>query len=315
MYYIRISKIALATLLLLASACKDASNTNKTTSDNSSQESKNKTIAEQPIDFINNEEVVVTDVPRFVPSPAASGFVEGFNDRSGFNSDDEDNCDLGSVGFRDTSRQRWYTVETPYFPEFALLSDNRNSAAIQGDLAFNNSGVIIEQGGSYAVSFNAVVYANDDDDISGLNVFLLARAPDDSNTSIDAFDLTRQVGTLSEIPYNTFVTLHGSGILQNLTRGDYLSLVTNNIDNDTKNITVAAWTISLERICNDQPINLEIPQFNITGQPFPKDTTIPAKEAVQPEQPAEEIIEAPVTAPEAEIIEAPIATPEAEIIP
>ena len=297
MYYIKTSQIALATFLLLTSACKDASNKNKTTLDTSSQESKNKIIEEKPIDLINNEEVVVTDVPRFVPAPATSGFVEGFNDRSGFNSDDEDNCDLGSVGFRDPSTQLWYTVETPYFPEFALLSDNRNTAAIQGDLAFNNSGVIIEQGGSYAVSFNAIVYANDDDDISGLNVFLLARAPDDTNNNIDAFDLTRQIGTISEIPYNTFVTLHGSGILQNLTRGDYLSIVTNNIEGLTQDITVAAWTISLERICNDQPVNLEIPQFNITGQPFPKDTTTPTEEVVQPEQPAEEIIEAPEAEP------------------
>lgn len=301
MYYIKTSQIALATFLLLTSACKNESTKNSTNLDTSSEQSKDKIV--ETIDFVPNNEVVVADVPKFVPPPAPVGLGGGFVDKVAFNSDDEDNYDLGTVGFRDIptqiSAQLWYEVTTPQYPNFVLLSTDRNIAAVQGDLGYNDSGFVIEDGGSYAVSFNAVVFADDDDDISGLNVFLLARSPDDLSTTIDTFDITKQVGTIEEIPYNTFVELKGNGILQNLTRGDYLSLVTNNIENNLQDIVVVAWTISVQRISNDQPITLEIPEFNITGNPFPINNTTPTEPAKEAELPIEAPTEIPSTPEEA----------------
>jgi len=150
-------------------------------------------------------------------------------------------CNLGSASFSGGPPD-WFVIQTPTYPEFVLLSANRNVGSTQGNVKLTPTGLKINKSGNYSVSFSAILLNNNPAYTPLLPVFVIR------NGIFDPTD-TLILGGVVSLPNGLFETVQGTGILENVKAGTTLSIIaTNGGSPEPEPVTVIAWGISAYRI-------------------------------------------------------------------
>lgn len=139
----------------------------------------------------------------------------------------------------------WYDIITSPYPQTVPLSLNGNFQFREGNILTTDTGITINEGGSYWVSVNVILLNENQEYTPLIPIFLVPN---------DVFDPLAQstfIGTTVSVMPDVVTSVNVDGIVPNLSRGTTLSLVaTNGGSPQPEIVTVVSWSISLFRICD-----------------------------------------------------------------
>ncbi len=151
-------------------------------------------------------------------------------------------CNLGSSGFFVLNPTEWYTIEVAGFPATTLLSQKSNRSFSEGRVLVKPSGLKLQEGGNYSVSFSAILQSTDPNNIVVVPVFLVSNGDFDPTSK-------NTIASVAVLQPGAITTVQGSGILHDIKPGTTLSLVATGTGSpNTETMSVVNWNISAFKI-------------------------------------------------------------------
>lgn len=230
-------------IMVFFASCHDASNNAQ---DEVGQEERTATEEATNDSIVPPSEGPVVLGPTFPGAPVLPDFWEREGAKRRGNHDDNicDDCIYAQSGFS-SGPDGWYEIETLPYPTTTLLSQNGNSGVAEGDIAYTDTGITINESGTYWASIN-VILLNENEEYTPLIPLFLIR-----NNVFDPLSASQYLGTTVSVMPDVVTSVNTDGILVNVARGTTLSIVaTNGGSPQPEDVTVVAWSISLFRICD-----------------------------------------------------------------